>query len=150
MRLGYASDFVCCVSLGADLDVYVASICSTKRNAYGDPGAGSLLTLFQFLIIAAVLGCTFVGVVRATGLMGLRAQFHFATQARRCFLKKTTIPLKYYVLQAALFFSMSFLNNIVFSFHISQPVHLVVRSSNLVITVLLGLYLRKKYASMFA
>jgi hypothetical protein len=70
------------------------------------------------------------------------------SQPRTFFLKPTVIPLKYYLYQAALFFSMSYLNNVVFNFHVSQPVHVVVRSSNLVITCILGGLLGKSYESL--
>ncbi len=67
-------------------------------------------------------------------------------QPRSLFLKPRSIPLKFYMLQTLLFFAMSYLNNVAFDFHISQPVHVIVRSSNLVVTCILGLCLGKRWA----
>lgn len=56
------------------------------------------------------------------------------------------IPIQHYATQAALFFAMSFLNNAAFGYAISQPVHMVVRSSNLIVTCLFGYFLGKRCA----
>ena len=134
--------------------MFPACSCSKKRNPDGDPGAGPLLTLLQFVLITLL---SLPNVVawevrvefrrcgnRAATCRVIQPCVRAPVQPRRFFLKKTVIPLKHYVLQAALFFSMSYLNNVAFEYHISQPVHMVVRSSNLVITCLLGLVLGKK------
>lgn len=132
----------------------ILSILSKKRNPDGDPGAGPLLTLIQFIFIALMaipdVVCSNVRFT-ASFLCRIHLVLLFicvrtpSLQPRTFFLKPTVIPLKYYVYQATLFFSMSYLNNVVFSFHVSQPVHVVVRSSNLVITCILGAFLGKSY-----
>ena len=53
-------------------------------------------------------------------------------------LKALVIPLRVYLLQTLLFFCMSVLNNVAFNFRISQPVHVVVRSANLILTYVVG------------
>ena len=60
-------------------------------------------------------------------------------------MKPRLVPIKFYAIQASMFFAMSYLNNVAFNFHISQPVHVVIRSSNLVVTCILGALLGKKY-----
>jgi UDP-xylose/UDP-N-acetylglucosamine transporter B4 len=52
--------------------------------------------------------------------------------------KVPIVPLKHYAYQTALFFSMSYLNNFAFKFNISQPLHMVFRSANLVTTFTMG------------
>ena len=53
-------------------------------------------------------------------------------------LAPRTIPFRVYALQTVIFFGMSVLNNVAFNFRISQPVHVVVRSANLILTYLVG------------
>lgn len=53
-------------------------------------------------------------------------------------LRTLVIPLHVYLLQTLLFFCMSVLNNVAFNFRISQPVHVVVRSANLILTYVVG------------
>lgn len=117
--------FVGCVVNNWVLELIV----SKKANPYADPGAGSLLTLLQFMFIAAV---------------SLPAALHFGkstTGRTRVAFKPTVIPVREYVKMTAVFFAMSFLNNAAFSFHISQPLHMVFRSANLVTTFVMGKWL---------
>jgi solute carrier family 35 (UDP-xylose/UDP-N-acetylglucosamine transporter), member B4 len=98
-------------------------IVSPKKNPFADPGAGSLLTLLQFVFIAA-LTLPSVCEWRAGAVLP-----RFAP---------TKVPLRHYGGMTCLFFAMSFLNNAAFAFNISQPLHMVFRSSSLVVTYAVG------------
>lgn len=111
-------------------------IISRKKNPYADPSAGALLTLIQFVFVATAsfqhgfswrgFGCGRKysgGFLR--GLIPLR-------------LRSTVVPFRHYVGMTVLFFSMSYLNNAAFAFNVSQPMHMVFRSSNLMVTYLMG------------
>jgi hypothetical protein len=131
---------------------------SKKRNQFGDPGGGPLLTLLQFAFIVL---CTLPEVLRVevsaaaaawwachSGCVcapadahcspGSAAALRAAAQGWRISLKPRAIPFKLHVYQTLLFFAMSYVNNKVFEFRVSQPVHMVFRSSNLVITTLMS------------
>lgn len=54
-------------------------------------------------------------------------------------LKPTRVPLRYYALLTLIFGALSVINNFVFAFRITMPIHTVVRSSSLVVSLLLGL-----------
>ena len=51
---------------------------------------------------------------------------------------KTVVPLRHYLGMTVLFFSMSYLNNWAFAFNISQPLHMVFRSSSLMVAYVIG------------
>lgn len=157
---------------------------SKKANPYADPGAGSLLTLLQFLFIAVTQAPGAIGWRRGAGAAkaadpsGNATAAGTATATQRSggdggvqpvtavaaprklhplfddddksaiakavrslpvYLKPTVVPIGDYVRQTVLFFAMSFLNNIAFAFHISQPLHMVFRSANLLVTYVVGL-----------
>lgn len=65
-----------------------------------DPACGPSLTLCQFLFIVVTLLPSNVN-------------------------KQRVIPLWFYIISTAMFFIVSYLNNLAFNFHISQPVHMV-------------------------
>ncbi|RYG55467.1 hypothetical protein EON66_05230 [archaeon] len=120
--------------------------CSKKANRWADPACGSLLTLLQFVFIAAmalpaVLQRREATFTRSAAIRSWCARLPLS-------FKRTIIPLKHYVGQTALYFAMSFLNNIAFAFNISQPLHMVFRSANLISTVALGYFaFNKKYVT---
>jgi hypothetical protein len=60
------------------------------------------------------------------------------------------VPFRLYAWQAVLFFAMSVLNNAAFLFNISQPVHVVIRSGNLVVTYLVGRLVGEKCVAALA
>jgi hypothetical protein len=145
--------------------------CSTKRNPWGDPGAGPLITLLQFVVVA---GCTLPAVTTAEvcvlrGLCVCCMRMWMCVRACVCLrenkrlrlvdlgsdplavapavgfgqglvprFRRLATPLRVYLLQTLLFFCMSVLNNVAFNFRISQPVHVIVRSANLVLTYVVG------------
>ena len=108
-----------CVTNNLALELVV----SPKKNPFAAPGAGSLLTLLQFTLIS-ILTLPSVCEWRVGSAMP-----RFAT---------TKVPLRHYGGMTCLFFAMSFLNNAAFAFNISQPLHMVFRSSSLVVTYAVG------------
>ncbi len=95
--------------------------CSKKRNEeFADKTYGPVLTLCQFLLIPLLISPSVCR--RGKGYAGLPE------------LAERTVPLWDYAVMAAYFVLMSILNNLAFSFNISQPMHMVFRSSNLMVT----------------
>ena len=56
------------------------------------------------------------------------------------------VPLKYWILMAALFWSSNTLNNMAFGYKVSVPIHIILRSSSLVLTILIGFLIGKRYS----
>jgi solute carrier family 35 (UDP-xylose/UDP-N-acetylglucosamine transporter), member B4 len=108
-----------CVTNNLALELVV----SPKRNPFADPGAGSLLTLLQFILIAVLT-------------LPHACEWRPGSTFPR--LAQTRVPLRHYGGMTLLFFAMSFLNNAAFAFNISQPLHMVFRSSSLVVTYVVG------------
>lgn len=132
-------------TFGANLVGY-PFVCSSKRNEFADKNSGGLLTFMQFLVVA-VLSLPSVISKRENG-----AQSHLSTETgrrnrfRALFSKfpyhfhKTTIPISEYIKMSVLFCTMSYLNNLAFAFNISQPLHMVFRSSNLMVCTTHSVY----------
>lgn len=111
-------------------------IISRKKNPHADPSAGALLTLIQFLFVAAAsaghgLAWRGFGCCRRHSGGLLRGLVPLS-------VRPTVVPFRHYVGMTVLFFSMSYLNNAAFAFHISQPMHMVFRSANLMVTYVMG------------
>ncbi|KAJ7471839.1 UAA transporter [Mycena latifolia] len=85
------------------------------------PLSGSLITFFQFLIIS---------------LHGIPTHITWTKYGPR--FKPHRIPLTPYLVQVALFYLISLLNNAAFSYRIPMSVHIIFRSGGLVISMLLG------------
>ena len=143
-------------------------IVSKKKNEWADPGAGGLMTLLQFLLVAALSSPHAIrwrglwkggpggGVSTPTaagdsasnldwpvkspssGDQGWSVRFPLA-------MRPMVVPLRHYLGMTALFFTMSYLNNWAFAFNISQPLHMVFRSSALMVAYVIGaLFLGKR------
>lgn len=112
------------------------------------PNSGVLITFFQFLIVS---------------LYGLPKQFTFDdprgshhaengpvsvpnVRRRRWLprLKKRRVPLLPYLIQVALFFVLSTLNNAAFAYDIPMTVHIVFRSGGMIVNMILGWILMRK------
>ena len=61
-------------------------------------------------------------------------------------VRATHSPLWWYLALTSIFWTLSVLNNMAYDYEISQPLHMVFRSSSLAVSLLLGfLFFRKRY-----
>lgn len=95
------------------------------------PDMGSLVTFCQFVVVA---------LVSAYPLIDRRSSW------RRLYLRRNRIPLHKLLVAVAIFFTVSVLNNSVWRFGVSVPIHIMFRSSSTVITMAVGyLFGGKRY-----
>ncbi|KAH9483076.1 UDP-xylose and UDP-N-acetylglucosamine transporter [Psilocybe cubensis] len=92
-----------------------------------NPHAGSILTFLQFLIIA---------------LHGLPTFLIWTRLGPR--FKPRRVPITAYIVQVALFYLISLLNNAAFAYQIPMAVHIIFRSGGLMISLLFGWLISKK------
>ena len=122
----------------------------SDKVSFGDKKAGPLLTLIQYAFIA--LFClpqvlTF-GIKTSTHGKNIKEEEGFQIQNYIPRVKALVVPFKRYVLLAGLFALMSWLNNLAFAFRVSQPLHVVFRSANLMVTFLFGrVFFGRKYSN---
>ncbi|XP_018421875.1 PREDICTED: UDP-xylose and UDP-N-acetylglucosamine transporter [Nanorana parkeri] len=89
------------------------------------PGCGNIVTFAQFLLIA---------------VEGFIFQADFGR-------KRPAIPLRYYFIMVAMFFTVSVVNNYALNLNISMPLHMIFRSGSLIANMVLGiLILHKRYS----
>lgn len=112
------------------------------KISWSDKRAGPLLTLLQYIFVAIIAS---TAVLQLPGSGTVMSNKSFSSSAASSsssssvsFLRKNIVPLQHYAKMACLFAVMSLLNNLAFAFHISQPMHMVFRSANLMITYLFG------------
>ena len=91
------------------------------------PNAGSVVTFFQFLVVA---------------LHGLPSFLIWTRYGPR--FRPRRLPLLVYFAQVVLFYFVSVLNNASFAFHVPMAVHIIFRSGSLVVTMILGYLLANK------
>lgn len=96
------------------------------------PKSGSLITFCQFFLISLYGLPKFVRFTH--GPLGIPIP---------C-LRPRRIPLTPYLIQVSLFYLVSLLNNLAFSYDIPMPVHIIFRSGGLVISILMGWLLSRK------
>ncbi|KAI0722014.1 UAA transporter [Cerioporus squamosus] len=100
------------------------------------PHSGSLITFAQFIVISIHGLPKFLTTTRWHGI-------------RIPKLRKRKIPLKPYLVQVALFYGISLLNNMAFGYCIPMPVHIIFRSGGLVVSMVMGWALAgRKYNSV--
>ncbi|PFH46058.1 hypothetical protein AMATHDRAFT_77830 [Amanita thiersii Skay4041] len=92
------------------------------------PHSGSLITFCQFLLIS---------------LCGLPN--HTTWTPYGPWLKPRIVPLTAYLIQVALFYLISLLNNVAFAYRIPMSVHIIFRSGGLIISMVLGWLVGKRY-----
>jgi UDP-xylose/UDP-N-acetylglucosamine transporter B4 len=91
------------------------------------PTAGSIVTFFQFLVVA---------------LHGLPTFLTWSRCGPR--FRPRRIPLLVYFAQVVLFYLVSVLNNAAFAYHVPMAVHIIFRSGGLVVTMILGWLISNK------
>ncbi|KAI3393824.1 hypothetical protein diail_3600 [Diaporthe ilicicola] len=94
-----------------------------------EPASGTLLTFVQFLFVAVT------GYI--SQLDETRPPF---------FLRPNKVPIRRWLINIVLFFSINTLNNHAFSYDISVPVHIILRSGGSITTMIAGSIWGKKYS----
>ncbi|NWR95026.1 S35B4 protein, partial [Furnarius figulus] len=90
------------------------------------PGCGNIVTFSQFLFIAV-------------------EGFIFEANFGR---KSPAIPIRYYFIMVAMFFTVSVVNNYALNLNISMPLHMIFRSGSLIASMALGIIILKKRYSV--
>ncbi|EAA36131.1 hypothetical protein GE21DRAFT_2314 [Neurospora crassa] len=121
------------IAIGVMLSLIFGGCCSNvfalESIIKVEPGAGTLLTFVQFLFVA---------------LVGLPSQIDWSRPP--FFLKKNQVPIKRWLINIALFFAINVLNNHAFSYDISVPVHIILRSGGSITTMIAGALWGKRYS----
>ena len=95
------------------------------------PSSGTLITALQFVI---------------TTLLTLPSHVSWSRGWRSLFLLPSSIPLTKWLIYTAFFLTINILNNTAFDYHISVPLHIILRSAGPVSTMLVGrLYGKRSY-----
>ncbi|KAK3363037.1 UAA transporter family-domain-containing protein [Lasiosphaeria hispida] len=121
------------LAVGAMLSLIFGGCCSNvfalESIIKVERDSGMLLTFVQFLFVTVI---------------GLPGQFD---QTRPpFFLKQNKVPIRRWMINIILFFSINSLNNHAFSYDISVPVHIILRSGGSITTMLAGSLWGKRYS----
>lgn len=117
------------------------------------PHSGVVVTFFQFLIVflfGLPSQLTFTRLETLQAANGDSSSHKTPSTSpitRRTWLprlKKRRVPLLPYLIQVALFFVLSTLNNAAFAYHIPMTVHIIFRSGGMIVNLVLGWLLAKK------
>ncbi|KAK2045858.1 NST UDP-N-acetylglucosamine transporter [Colletotrichum somersetense] len=121
------------IAVGVMLGLIFGGCCS---NVYAleaiikvEPASGTLLTFVQFLFVAV------------TGYVS-----QFDRSKPPFFLQENKVPLRRWIINIVLFFSINVLNNHAFSYDISVPVHIILRSGGSITTMIAGTLYGKRYS----
>ncbi|XP_066489611.1 nucleotide sugar transporter SLC35B4 [Tiliqua scincoides] len=90
------------------------------------PGCGNIITFAQFLFIAV-------------------EGFIFEAKFGR---KRPAIPIRYYLIMVAMFFTVSVVNNYALNLNVAMPLHMIFRSGSLIANMALGIVILKKRYSV--
>lgn len=81
-------------------------------------------------------------------LVAIEGLFYHIDLSSKTMLKKNMVPIHRWLIQIALFFSVSILNNHAFDYRISVPVHIILRSGGSMTTLVVGWIWGKKYSRL--
>ncbi|MCJ1424956.1 golgi uridine diphosphate-N- acetylglucosamine transporter, partial [Sticta canariensis] len=95
-----------------------------------EPNSGLLITFVQFLLTALFTWPT-----------------HFSASNPPFFLRARAVPLTRWLPNIVLFFAVNLLNNFAFSYNISVPVHIILRSGGSVMSMLVGCAWGRRYTT---
>lgn len=106
-----------------------SNVFTLEKIVTNNPESGNVVTFFQFLFIA------------------IEGYINFFDRSRPPFyIKQNQVPLKRWSWTIIMFFLVSVLNNSVFIFKISIPIHIIFRSSGTAVVMVIGyLFAKKKY-----
>jgi solute carrier family 35 (UDP-xylose/UDP-N-acetylglucosamine transporter), member B4 len=133
-------------------NIFLEFIVSDKVS-FGDKRAGPLLTLLQYAFISLlclpqvlVFGSNASPTPHGKETKKQQGEGDYGNFFPR--FKTLVVPFQRYLLLAGLFALMSWLNNLAFAFRVSQPLHVVFRSANLMVTFLFGrIFFERKYTN---
>ncbi|OAP63461.1 hypothetical protein AYL99_02688 [Fonsecaea erecta] len=100
-----------------------SNVYTLESIIHASPSSGSLITAFQFLLVA---------------LFTLPRHFSPRRGLRNLYLKERNIPLRKWAVYTAYFLAINILNNKAFKYRISIPLHIILRSAGPVTTMLAG------------
>ncbi|KIH95269.1 solute carrier family 35 (UDP-xylose/UDP-N-acetylglucosamine transporter), member B4 [Sporothrix brasiliensis 5110] len=121
------------LTIGAMLALIFGGCCSNvfalEAIIKVEPASGTLLTFTQFLFVA---------------ITGYVSQFD--GDRPPFFIQPNKVPIKRWCVNIVLFFSINVLNNHAFSYNISVPVHIILRSGGSITTMIAGFLYGKRYS----
>ncbi|KAI4596260.1 golgi uridine diphosphate-N- acetylglucosamine transporter [Pestalotiopsis sp. 9143b] len=121
------------LAVGAMLGLIFGGCCSNvfalEAIIKVEPASGTLLTFVQFLFVAV------------TGYIS-----QFDSSRPPFFIAPNKVPIRRWLINIVLFFSINVLNNHAFSYDISVPVHIILRSGGSITTMIAGSLWGKKYS----
>lgn len=94
-----------------------------------EPESGTLLTFVQFIFVAST-GCF----------------SQFDRNRPPFFLKQNKVPIRRWLINILLFFTINVLNNHAFSYNISVPIHIILRSGGSITTLAAGYLWGKRFS----
>ncbi|KAK2735755.1 golgi uridine diphosphate-N- acetylglucosamine transporter [Myotisia sp. PD_48] len=109
-----------------------ANVYALEALVVDDPSAGALITFTQFFVVA---------------IFTLPTILSFSAGIKSFFMVKPNVPLKDWAIYTLFFLTVNLLNNSVFIFKISVPLHIIIRSAGPVASMLIGyLYNSRRYS----
>ncbi|KAI8947115.1 UAA transporter family-domain-containing protein [Xylaria longipes] len=121
------------LTVGAMLALIFGGCCSNvfalEAIVKVEPASGTLLTFVQFLFVAV------------TGYVS-----QFDSTRPPFFIRPNRVPIRRWLINIVLFFSINLLNNHAFSYDISVPVHIILRSGGSITTIVAGSLYGKRYS----
>ncbi|KAJ9157667.1 UDP-N-acetylglucosamine transporter YEA4 [Pleurostoma richardsiae] len=120
------------LAVGAMLALIFGGCCSNvfalEAIIKVEPASGTLLTFVQFVFVA---------------ITGYVSQFD--KDRPPFFVRPNKVPIRRWLVNIVLFFSINVLNNHAFSYDISVPVHIILRSGGSITTMIAGSLYGKRY-----
>ncbi|PMD39023.1 UAA-domain-containing protein [Hyaloscypha variabilis F] len=121
------------LAIGAMLGLIFGGCCSNvfalEAIVKVEPESGTLLTFVQFLFVAT------------TGYIS-----QFDRNRPPHFLKPNKVPIRRWLINILLFFTINVLNNHAFSYNISVPIHIILRSGGSITTLAAGYLWGKRFS----
>ncbi|KAJ5038923.1 uncharacterized protein L3040_006601 [Drepanopeziza brunnea f. sp. 'multigermtubi'] len=121
------------LAVGAMLGLIFGGCCSNvfalEAIVKVEPDSGTLLTFVQFLFVATT---------------GYFSQFDRTRPP--FFLKPNHVPIRRWIINILLFFTINVLNNHAFSYNISVPIHIILRSGGSITTIAAGYLWGKRFS----
>jgi UDP-xylose/UDP-N-acetylglucosamine transporter B4 len=121
--------------VGAMLGLIFGGCCSNvfalEAIIKPNPDAGTLFTFVQFIFVAIT---SYVSQFDVT-----RPPF---------FLKPNRVPIRRWLINIGLFFTINVMNNYAFSYNISVPIHIILRSGGSITTLAAGYLVGKRFTTL--